>query len=177
MRSQGLAKVTGVLFVCLAVCATASAQYGGGGMGGTAAGTGGSSNPNSTGSYSSGSGKAIGIGVGAAAGAAVGIALLVHHHHAAASKEASVVGCTQSMMDGLTLKNEKDDLTYTIVSSGKNVPAGERVELKGVVSDDKSGIHAFRVHSLVNNYGACGASSAMTGQPAEQKETVATKTN
>ena len=177
MRSQGLAKVTGVLFVCLAVCATASAQYGGGGMGGTAAGTGGSTNPNNTGSYSSGSGKAIGIGVGAAAGAAVGIALLVHHHHAAANTEASVVGCTQSMMNGITLKNEKDDLTYTIVSGGPAVHPGERVELKGVVSDDKSGIHAFRVHSLVSNFGACGSTSAMAAKPTEKVEAVAQKEN
>lgn len=176
MVSQGLKKVIGVLLACLAVCATASAQYGGGGMGGgTGTGTGGS--PNTAGSYGSGSGKAIGIGVGVAAGAAVGIALLVHHHHAAARTEASVVGCTQSVMNGITLKNEKDDLTYTIVSGGATVHPGERLELRGVVSDDKSGIHAFRVHSLVNNFGACGSTSAMAAKPTEKVEAVAQKAN
>jgi hypothetical protein len=175
MLSRGLTKVTGVLLVCLAVCATASAQYGGGSMGGIGTGTGGS--PNTAGSYGSGSGKAIGIGVGVAAGAAVGIALLVHHHHAAAHTEASVVGCTQSMLNGITLKNEKDDLTYTIVSGGAAVHPGERLELKGVVSDDKSGIPAFRVHSLVNNFGACGSTSAMAAKPTEKVETVVQKAN
>jgi hypothetical protein len=175
MLSQGLAKATGILAVCLAVCGTASAQYGGGGstgMGGTGTGT-----TNNTGSYSSGSGKAIGIGVGAAAGAAVGIALLVHHHHVAASKEASVIGCTQSMMDGITLKNEKDDLTYTIISGNNAVHAGERMELKGVVSDDRSGVHAFRVHTLVSNYGTCATTSAMADDATEKKKMVVEKVN
>jgi hypothetical protein len=176
MYSQGLAKVTGMLALCLAVCGTASAQYGGGGGTGTGGMGGGTGTTNNTGSYSSGSGKAIGIGVGVAAGAAVGIALLVHHHHAAANKEASVVGCTQSMMDGITIRNEKDDLTYTIVSGNNTVHPGERVELKGVVSDDKSGAHAFRVRSVVNNYGSCGTTSAM-GDSAVGKKAVAERAN
>lgn len=175
MLSQGLARVTGILLVCLAVCATASAQYGGGGTGGPGTGAGGTTN--GTGSYGSGNGKAIGIGVGVAAGAAVGIALLVHHRHAAARTEASVVGCTQSMMDGITLKNEKDDLTYTILPGSTAVRPGERVELKGVVSDDKSGIHAFRVHSLVSNFGTCGSTSATATKPMKKAETVAQTAN
>jgi hypothetical protein len=60
---------------------------------------------------SSGSGKAIGIGVGAAAGVAVAIAPLVHHHHAASRSQASITGCTQSILNGISLKNESDNLT------------------------------------------------------------------
>ncbi len=81
MLSRGSVKVSGILAVCLFVCAAASAQYGGGGTTG-GSGTTSSANPANMG-YGSGSGKAIGIGVGAAAGAAVAIALLVHHHRAA----------------------------------------------------------------------------------------------
>jgi len=174
-----MAKVAGALFVCMAICGTASAQYGGGTGGtGTGTGTGTGGTTNSTGAYSYGSGKAIGIGVGAAAGAAVGIALLVHHHHVVAARsEASVVGCTQPMLNGIALKNEKDDLTYTLVSGGTKLSPGERVELKGVVSDDKSGVHAFRVHDVVNNFGACGAGSTAAARIAEKKETIAASAN
>jgi hypothetical protein len=147
-------RITAILLFCLAAATSASAQYGGG-----TGGTGGTGSTGSSG-YGSGNGKAIGIGVGAAAGAAVGIALLVHHHHAKAKSEASLVGCTQSMMNGITLKNEKDDLTYTIISSGTALQPGQRVELTGVASDEKSGIHAFSVHKRVTNFGACGSATA-----------------
>lgn len=81
MLSRWSTKAAGILLLCLAVCATASAQYGGGGTGSSGgSGTSGTGGTGSTGGYSSGSGKAIGIGVGVAAAAAVGIALLVHHH-------------------------------------------------------------------------------------------------
>jgi hypothetical protein len=75
MLSRWIVRFTGVTTLCMAVCAAASAQYGGGG------GTGGSGGTGGTGGYTAppggySSGKAIGIGVGAAAGAAVGIRLL-----------------------------------------------------------------------------------------------------
>jgi hypothetical protein len=159
MFSTSFSRITGVLLFCLAAATTASAQYGGGSTGGTG-GTGGTGSTGSSG-YGSGNGKAIGIGVGAAAGAAVGIALLVHHHHVKAnSQQASVVGCTQSAINGLTLKNEKNDVTYTILSSGTALQPGQRVELKGVASEETSGIRAFTVHQLVNNFGACGSATA-----------------
>ena len=158
MFSTSFSRITGILLFCLAAATSASAQYGGGtgGTGGTGA-TGGSTGS----SYGSGNGKAIGIGVGAAAGAAVGIALLVHHHHVKAnSQQASLVGCTQSAISGLTLKNEKNDVTYTILSRGTALQPGQRVELKGVASEETSGIRAFTVHQLVNNFGACGSATA-----------------
>jgi hypothetical protein len=158
MLSRWSAKAAGILLLCLVVCATASAQYGSGGSGGS--GTSGTSGTGSTAGYGSGSGKAIGIGVGVAAGAAVGIALLVHHHHAAARSQASVIGCTQSLLNGISLTNENDNQTYMIIPGSTPVQPGERVELKGVVADEGSGSHAFRVQSLVKNYGTCGPASA-----------------
>ncbi len=156
MFSTSFSRITGILLFCLAAATSASAQYGGGtgGTGGTGTGSTGSSG------YGSGNGKAIGIGVGAAAGAAVGIALLVHHHHVKANSQASLVGCTQSAINGLTLKNEKNDVTYTILSSGTALKSGQRVELKGVASEETSGIRAFTVHQIVNNFGACGSATA-----------------
>ena len=157
MISRWLTKTAGILLLCLAVCATASAQYGSGGSG--SSGGSGTSGTGSTGGYSSGSGKAIGIGVGVAA-AAVGIALLVHHHHAAARSQASVIGCTQSLLNGISLTNENDNQTYMIIPGSTPVQPGDRVELKGVVADEGSGNHLFRVQGLVKNYGTCGPASA-----------------
>jgi hypothetical protein len=131
MLSRWVVRFAGVLTICMAVCAAASAQYGGGGGTGGPGGSGGYVAP--SGGY--GSGKAIGIGVGAAAGAAVAVALLVrHHHHAANNTKAYVTGCTQSVQNGISLASEKDNQTYLIVSNDKFLKAGERVTLKGSVA-------------------------------------------
>ena len=138
--------------------------------------------------YSYGNGKAIGIGVGAAAGAAVGIALYLHHRHAKANEaaqavqtpksEASIIGCTQSSLNGVTLKNENDNLTYTILSSGSTkLQPGQRVELQGAVLNEKSGINAFSVHQVVDNYGACGSSAVVAQKTGEDKSALAAKLN
>src|SRR6266566_2168210 len=161
MFSHWLVRFTGIATLSLAVCAAASAQYGGGGTagsGGTGA-SGGYTPP--SGGY--GSGKAIGIGVGAAAGAAVGIALLVrHHHHGAGKTQTYVTGCTQSIQDGISLTNEKDNQTYSIMSASKSLKAGERMTLKGVVvaTTDGSGNPTFQIQGLIKDYGACGPTSA-----------------
>lgn len=178
MFSRSLGKISGVALFCLAVGTTASAQYGGG-MGGTGTGIGGkgvAGTPN----YSYGNGKAIGVGVGAAAGAAVGIALYMHHRHVKANEaaqavqtpksEVSIIGCTQSSLTGVTLKNENDNLTYAILSSGSaKLQPGQRVELQGAVLNEKSGINAFSVHQVVDNYGACGSSTIVAQKTGEDK--------
>src|ERR1700693_5444112 len=117
MLSRWTVRFTGIATLSLAVCAAASAQYGGGGGTGGSGGTGGYTAP--PGGYSSG--KAIGIGVGAAAGAAVGIALLVrhHHHNAEQTQQTYVTGCTQSIQDGINLTDEKDNQTYSIMTNSK----------------------------------------------------------
>ncbi len=165
MSYRQLLKVSGVLLACLATGVVASAQYGGGGagnMGGTGSGATGN-----TGGYGSGSGKAIGIGVGAAAGAAVGIALLVRHHHhsaAEAQPQASLTGCTQSVLNGLSLRNEKDNQTYMLLPSSTTLQPGERVELKGAFASSGSDSQAFRVQALVKNYGTCSSASSIASR-------------
>jgi hypothetical protein len=185
MFSGSLGKISGVALFCLAVGTTASAQYGGGMGGGTGTGTGGNGvagTPN----YSYGNGKAIGIGVGAAAGAAVGIAFYIHHRHVKTNEaaqaaqtpksEASIIGCTQSGLTGLTLKNENDNLTYTILSNASAKPQpGQRVELQGAVLNEKSGINAFSVHQVVDNYGACGSSTVVAQKTGEGEIAFASK--
>jgi hypothetical protein len=166
MVLRSSARIMGVLLLSLAVCAAASAQYGGGSGGAGGMGAGGS---NGSGSYGSGSGKAIGIGVGVAA-AAVGVALLVHHHHAANRTEVSVVGCTQSVLDGISLKNEKDDQTYRILFPGTSLRPGERVELKGVLANKGSAPPTLRAQTLVNTYGKCGTAEAAMVNSSQEKD-------
>ena len=163
MLSRWLVRLTGIATLCLALSAAASAQYGGGGTGGTGAtgsGTPGYVAP--SGGY--GSGKAIGIGVGAAAGAAVAVILLVRHHHHTSSQaqtQTYVTGCTQSIQDGVSLTNEKDNQTYSLITDSKSVKTGERVALKGIiVPTEGSGNPVFHAQSLIKDYGACGATSA-----------------
>jgi hypothetical protein len=191
MFSRSLGKISGVVLFCLAVGTTASAQYGGGTTGmPVAPGTTGTGNMGATGTpnYSYGNGKAIGVGVGAAAGAAVGIALYMHHRHVKANEaaqavqtpksEASIIGCTQSSLTGVTLKNENDNLTYTILSSGSTkLQPGQRVELQGAVLNQKSGINAFSVHQLVDNYGACGSSAVVAQKTGDDKSTLVSRLN
>jgi hypothetical protein len=164
MLSRWIVRFAGISTICLAVCAAASAQYGGGGGMGGSSGTGGTGGSGGyvapSGGY--GSGKAIGIGVGAAAGAAVAVVLLVrHHHHVANNTQAYVTGCTQSVQNGISLTSEKDNQTYSIVSNDNSLKAGERMTLKGsVVSADGSANPSFQVQSLVKDFGICGQASA-----------------
>jgi hypothetical protein len=186
MFSRSLGKISSVVLFCLAAGITASAQYGGG-MGGTGTGTGGMGVPG-TPNYSYGNGKAIGVGVGAAAGAAVGIALYIHHRHVKGREaaqaaqtpksEASIIGCTQPSLTGVTLRNENDNVTYTILSSGRvKLKPGQRVELQGAVLNEKSGVNAFSVHHMIDNYGACGSATAVANKIGEDKIAFASKLN
>ena len=165
MLSRWSVRFAGISTICLAMCAAASAQYGGGGGTGGSGGTGGAGGSTGyvapSGGY--GSGKAIGIGVGAAAGAAVAVVLLVRHHRHAESNstQAYVTGCTQSIQSGISLTSEKDNQTYSILSNDNSLKAGERVTLKGsVVSSDGSANPSFQVTSMVKNFGTCGEASA-----------------
>ena len=173
MLSRWLPRVGGILLLSLAVTATASAQYGGGGSGGS--GGSGSSGSGSSGYGSGTNGKAIGIGVGAGAAVVVGIALYVHHRHkaaaAATSSKASVIGCTQSEINGISLKNENDEQTYMIISSDSPLQVGQRVELTGVVTDQDPGTRTFRVQAPIRSFGTCGASltAVASKAPAQQQ--------
>ena len=104
-------------------------------------------------------------------GAAVGIALLVrHHHHAADKTQTYVTGCTQSIQDGISLTNEKDNQTYSIMSGSQSLKAGERMTLKGVVvATDGSRNPAFQIQSLIKDYGTCGPASASNRMSSSSK--------
>jgi hypothetical protein len=82
------------------------------------------------------------------------------------------------MLSGVTLKNENDNLTYTVVFNGSaKLQPGQRVELQGAVLSDKSGVIAFSVHRLVGNYGACGSSTALAQKTGKDTSTFAANLN
>jgi hypothetical protein len=157
MIAKLICRISGILALSLAVATMASAQYGGSpGMGGG----GGTTTPGNSNSYGSNTGRNVGIAVGVPA-AAVGTVLLIrHHHHKAQSSTVSLVGCTRTLMNGLSLTDENDNLTYTLLSSKGDLRPGEKVELKGVVAKDQSGSRTFRVREAVTDYGTCGSTSA-----------------
>lgn len=164
MFSHTIAKLAGIFVLGLAVSATASAQYGGGGGGGMG-GSGGGSGSGSTGAnynYGLSTGAKVGIGVGAAAGVTA-VALLVHHHHVTEAREqASLIGCTQSVLNGLSLKNEVDNQTYTLLAGKTELKPGERVELAGSKGSGDEVNPAFHVRGVVKDYGACGTAGGPT---------------
>jgi hypothetical protein len=162
MRSKWLPRAAGVLLLCLAVSGAASAQYGGGGSGGSGSSGSGTSG---SGGYGSGTGMAIGICLSAAA--VLGIALYVHHRHNAARWRASdVIGCTQSEINGISLKNENDEQIYMSISSSTPPQVGQRVELTGVVTDQGPGPRTFRVQGPIKSYVSCSATATALTQTA-----------
>ena len=96
---------------------------------------------------------AIGVGV-AAIGAAIGVGI-----YFLVRKPPSITGCATPGSDGLTLRNESDASTYTLVGDTVAIKAGERVRLTGKKKSDPSGQHKFIVDKVSKDYGACQVAS------------------
>jgi hypothetical protein len=60
-----------------------------------------------------------------------------------------------------------------LLSKGTALQAGERVELKGVVTGPNAGPQALRVQSLVKDYGVCGTASADAGKSTGEMNEIA----
>ena len=97
---------------------------------------------------------AIGVGV-AAIGAAIGVGI-----YFLVRKPPSITGCATPGSDGLTLRNENDSNTYTLIGDTAAIKAGERVRLTGKKKSGPSGQHKFIVDKVSQNYGACQVASA-----------------
>ena len=129
-----------VAIILFAVAApSARAQYPAGGMGG---------------GY--GNGAAVGAGIGAAVG---GAALVYWATH----RQATVVGCVRPAGDGSQLVDERDHKTYSLVSGGESLKAGERVQLQGKKVKDSSGTPAFRVKKVARDLGSCDGEPSSGG--------------
>lgn len=134
--------------VLIAASTLSFAQYGGGGTG---AGT----TPNSTYTPRSYGSKGAVI-AGVAGGVAAAGLLYWHFHH----KRATMVGCIGE--GGKTLRNEKDDQTYTITADKEiNLKPDERVEISGK-RIGKGADHALKVDRLHKDLGSCKQEANLT---------------
>lgn len=86
------------------------------------------------------------VALGAALG--VGIYFLVR-------QPPSISGCAASSADGLTLQNQGDQQTYSLIGDTAGIKAGERIRVSGKKKKDPSGKHEFLVEKLKKDYGAC----------------------
>lgn len=145
-------RFSGLMVLGLVCTCQGWAQYGGGG-GGTSTG---STSGTSTHSYG-----ANGALIGGVAAAAVGGAILYWKLH-----KSTIVGCVQSGEQGPTLQDEKDKHTYALEATGDLVKPGERVQLQGKKSKDKSGNSLFQVGKVGRDYGSCGNNAATKASPA-----------
>ena len=130
----GLRRSVLALTLASLISGTAMAQYPGGGTG--------------SGSYGS---KAAIIG-GVAAGSAVGVGLIYWKLH----NRARVQGCVSDGGDKLV----SDNHTYTLTNTNDQVRAGDRVELLGKKTVDKSGEPTFEVYKMTRSLGQCTATTA-----------------
>ena len=144
MKSFTAVQLTRAILLTLLLSAPAFAQYGGG------TGTGGMGTGSTAPGYGYGSGKAIGIGVGAAAGGAAVLYLALRHR-------GSMTGCVQGGDDALSVVDDKNHQTYSLLNGSGDLKSGERVQLKGKRSKDGNGAQTFEVSKVVKNLGACNA--------------------
>jgi hypothetical protein len=103
---------------------------------------------------SSGQVAAIGVGI-AAIGAAIGVGI-----YFLVRKPPSITGCAASGSEGLSLRNEDDANTYTLIGDTASIKPGERVRVSGKKKKDPSGQHSFLVEKVSRNYGACQVAAA-----------------
>ncbi len=75
----------------------------------------------------------------------------------------TLIGCVEQASDGIKMMNEKDKKTYAVDANGKDVKAGQRVEVKGKTSKDTSGLKTLHVKAL-KDLGSCSPAHAQATQ-------------
>jgi hypothetical protein len=100
------------------------------------------------------SGQVVLIFVGVAAiGAAIGVGI-----YFAVRRPPSIAGCTFSSANGLSLQNEGDQQTYTLIGDTANIKTGERIKISGKKKKhNAAGTRDFLVEKLTKDYGPCSA--------------------
>ncbi len=102
-------------------------------------------------------GEVVGIIVGAAVGIGVAGYLIYRGTH----KHASIEGCVSSDENGLILRNEKDNKTYTPAGGSGTLKSGQRVALSGKKAKDSTGKLIFQVQKLAKDFGACRPAASL----------------
>jgi hypothetical protein len=92
------------------------------------------------------------VAIGAAIG--IGIYFLVR-------RPPSIAGCVALGPDGLGLKNESDQQTFSLIGDTAGIKAGNRVKVSGKKKKkDSTGKRDFIVDKLSKDYGTCKVASA-----------------
>jgi hypothetical protein len=94
------------------------------------------------------------VAVGAI-GAAIGVGI-----YFAVRKASSITGCAISTNSALSLQNEGDLQTYSLIGDTADIKAGDRVKVSGKKKKDSSGKRDFLVEKLSKVYGPCKVSPA-----------------
>ena len=94
------------------------------------------------------SGAQVGAAIAGTA-AVIGVVLYL------ALRKPSIVGCTQALDSGISVKNEKDDRVYTLTSVGPDLKPGRKVKLRGKKVKAEDGELSFRVKKIAHDYGSC----------------------
>lgn len=97
-------------------------------------------------------GQVIGIGVAIAAiGAAIGVGV-----YFLVRKPPSVTGCVSSGPNGLTLRNESDQQTFSLIGDTAAIKPGDRIRVSGKKKKtETSGKRDFLVEKQGKDYGPC----------------------
>jgi hypothetical protein len=97
-------------------------------------------------------GQVVGIFVGVAAiGAAIGVGI-----YFAVRRGPSITGCAVSSASGLSLQNEGDQETYTLIGDTAGIKIGDRIKVSGKKKKkDPSGSRDFLVEKLAKDHGPC----------------------
>jgi hypothetical protein len=91
---------------------------------------------------------AVGVAVG------IGVYFLVR-------KPPSITGCAASGSEGLTLLNESDAQTFTLIGDTAAIKPGDRIHVSGKKKKaEPSGKREFVVTKVTKNYGPCKISPA-----------------
>ncbi|HKF50376.1 MAG TPA: hypothetical protein VKB38_23640 [Terracidiphilus sp.] len=95
------------------------------------------------------------IGVAAALGIGLGVGIYFALHP-------TIKGCVSSDPNGLSLKNEKDQVTYALTGATTTLKAGEVVKVRGrkKSASGTSASATFRVDGVKKTYGACSVTPA-----------------
>jgi hypothetical protein len=103
------------------------------------------------------SGQVAGIAIAIAAiGAAIGVGI-----YFLVRQPPSITGCATSSPDGLTLHNENDAQTFTLIGDTAAIKSGDRIRVSGKKKKaDHSGKRDFLVEKVAKVYGPCKISPA-----------------
>jgi hypothetical protein len=83
------------------------------------------------------------------AGAGIGIYFLVHHNH-------NLTGCASVTPDGLRLRTDGDQQSYSLVGEIAAIKPGDRVRVSGKKQRrEAAGTQSFLVEKVAKDFGVC----------------------